>query len=283
MDAECLECMPCVQPEVSASEEESCGEGDDEPLGNEEGGQQQDQSDPEFPETLQLWGHGDEKDILCDLQSPVEPHKAWAPTIYSCYGKEQFWFAGYQITIQEAIDGYAGLVWPGAQALCYFLEENKEEFNLRDKKVIEIGSGTGLVSIVACILGAQVTATDMADCLGNLRFNLSRNTRGKSLHNPEVRELLWGQDLESNFPKSSCVYDYIFAADVVYHHTYLDDLLETMKYLCQPGSELIWANKFRFNTDLDFLSQFNKTFDTELLAEIPDLEVKIFKAKHKAD
>lgn len=40
-----------------------------------------------------------------------------------------------------------------AKALCYFLEENQDEFDLRNKKVLEIGSGTGLVSIVACILG----------------------------------------------------------------------------------------------------------------------------------
>lgn len=100
---------------------------------------------------------------------------------------------------------------------------------------------------------------------------------------PEVKELVWGQDLESNYPKITCVYDYILAADVVYHHTCLDKLLETMKHLCQPGTQLIWANKFRFKTDLDFLAKFNKSFHTEELAEFPDLEVKIFKARHKID
>ncbi|XP_031752905.1 protein-lysine methyltransferase METTL21C isoform X1 [Xenopus tropicalis] len=276
MDAECLECMPCVQPVLSAAEEESCGEGDDEIVDNETGRLQQDQ----LPETLQLWG--DEKDIICDFEPPLKPFKAWAPTVYTCFDKEQYWFAGYQITIQESIEEYAGVVWHAAKALCHYLEENREELNLKNKKVLEIGSGTGLVSIVACILGAEITATDMPNCLGNLRYNLSRNTKGKCLHNPEVRELVWGQDLEANFPKSSCLYDYILAADVVYHHTYLGELLETMKHLCQPETELIWANKFRFNTDYHFLSQFNTSFETELLAEFPDSEVKIFKAKHKA-
>ncbi|XP_018101021.1 protein-lysine methyltransferase METTL21C isoform X2 [Xenopus laevis] len=275
MDAECLECMSCMQPVLSAAEEESCREGDDEIVDNETGGLQQDQ----LPETLQLWG--DEKDIICDFEPPLKP-KAWAPIIYDCFDKEQYWYAGYQITIQESIEEYAGVVWHAAKALCHYLEENREELNLKNKKVLEIGSGTGLVSIVACMLGAEVTATDLPNSLGNLRYNLSRNTKGRGLHNPEVRELMWGQDLEANFPKSSCLYDYILAADVVYHHKYLDELLETMKHLCQPGTELIWANKFRFNTDYDFLSRFNTLFETELLAEVPDLEVKIFKAKHKA-
>uniref|UniRef100_A0A8C5P6W3 Methyltransferase 21C, AARS1 lysine n=1 Tax=Leptobrachium leishanense TaxID=445787 RepID=A0A8C5P6W3_9ANUR len=219
--------------------------------------------------------------IICDYKSSVKPNKAWTPTVYSCFGKEQFWFAGHQITIQESIESYGGIIWPGATALCHFLEDNQDKINLRNKKVLELGSGTGLVSIVACILGAQVIATDLPDVLGNLRFNLSRNTQGKRLHDPQVKTLVWGEDLETNFPHSTCLFDYILAADVVYHHTFLEKLLLTLKYLCQPDTTLIWSNKFRFNTDYDFLSQFKVTFDVELQAEFADLEVKIFKAKCK--
>ncbi|KAM4698911.1 protein-lysine methyltransferase METTL21C isoform 1-T2 [Discoglossus pictus] len=279
MDAECLECMSSVQPELTAAEEERCREGDDETVGNEEGSGQQDEQSSQLPETLQLWDG--QKGILRDFKQSLKPYKEWSPTVYSNYSKEYFWYAGYQITITESIEGYGGVVWPGAEALCEFLEENKEEFNLTDKKVLEIGSGTGLVSIVACLLGAQVIATDLPEILGNLRLNLSRNTRGKSRYPPEVKELVWGQDLEKNFPKSSCLYDYIVAADLVYHHSYLDALLETMKHLCQPGTQLIWANKFRFNTDFDFLSKFNNTFNTEILGEFPKFDVKIVKAIYK--
>ncbi|XP_072267826.1 protein-lysine methyltransferase METTL21C [Pyxicephalus adspersus] len=281
MDAECLECMSCVQPELSTAEEEDSWERSDETVGDQEGRQQQEVSDPPFLQTPQLGG--DKEDVTCAPEPYIQAFKAWAPTVYSCFGKEQLWFAGYEIIIQEAIDGYAGVIWPGAKALCYFLEENQNKFNLRNKKVLEIGSGTGLVSIVACILGAHVTATDLPDVLGNLRFNLSRNTRGRVLQMPEVKELVWGQDLDLNYPKITCVYDYILAADVVYHHTCLDELLETMKHLCRPGTQLIWANKFRFNTDLEFLAKFNKTFQTEVLAEFPDCEVKIFKARYIMD
>ncbi|XP_018432120.1 PREDICTED: protein-lysine methyltransferase METTL21C-like [Nanorana parkeri] len=276
MDAERLECLSCVQPVLSAAEEEDSWEGSDETVGDQEG-----RSEPQHLQTPQL---GDDKEeFTCDLKPCIQPFKAWAPTVYSCFGKEHLWYAGYEIIIQESFEGYAGVIWPGAKALCYFLEENQDEFDLRNKKVLEIGSGTGLVSIVACILGAHVLATDVPDVLGNLRFNLVRNTRGRCLHMPEVKELVWGQDLESKYPKIPCTYDYILAADVVYHHTCLDQLLETMKHLCQPGTQLIWANKFRFNTDLDFLANFNKSFQTEVLAELPDLEVKIFKARHEVD
>ncbi|XP_053313590.1 protein-lysine methyltransferase METTL21C-like isoform X2 [Spea bombifrons] len=281
MDAECLECMSCVQPELSAAEEESCWQGDDDIAGHEKGRQPEDVHSSQLPEAPQL---GDQQeDIVCDYKPCFNPYKTWAPTFYPCFGKEQFWFAGHQIVVQESIESYGGVIWPGALALCHFLEDNQEEFNLQHKKVLELGSGTGLVAIVACILGAQVIATDLPDILGNLSFNLARNTRGKRLHDPEVRVLSWGQDLEINFPQSSCLYDYIFAADVVYHHAHLDKLMETMKHLCQPGTNLIWSNKFRFSTDYDFSRWFSTTFNTEVLAEFPSSEVKIFNATCKSD
>lgn len=43
-----------------------------------------------------------------------------------------------------------------AMVLCQYLEEHTEELNLRGAKILEIGAGPGLVSIVASILGVSV-------------------------------------------------------------------------------------------------------------------------------
>ena len=131
--------------------------------------------------------------------------------------------------------------------------------------------------------GAQVTATDLPDVLGNLQYNLSRNTLNHTAHLPEVKELVWGEGLEQNFPKSTCYYDYLLASDVVYHHYFLDKLLATMAYLCQPGTVLLWANKFRFTTDYEFLDKFKQVFDTTLLAEFQESSIKLFKGVLKWD
>ena len=45
-----------------------------------------------------------------------------------------------------------------ALALCHYLETNSEEFNMTDKTVLELGAGTGLVSIVASLLGKLSTS-----------------------------------------------------------------------------------------------------------------------------
>ncbi|XP_038614725.1 protein-lysine methyltransferase METTL21C [Tachyglossus aculeatus] len=200
------------------------------------------------------------------------------PAYYDSYTKEQYLYAGKKIIIQESIENYGSVVWPGALALCQYLEEHPEEFRFQGAKVLEIGAGPGLVSIVVSILGAYVTATDLPDVLGNLQYNLLQNTQNCTPHQPEVKELVWGEDLELNFPKSTHFYDFILASDVVYDHYFLEKLLTTMKYLCQPGTVLLWANKFRFSTDYEFLEKFKQAFNTTLIAEYPESMVKIFKA-----
>ncbi len=91
-----------------------------------------------------------------------------------------------------------------------------------------------------------------------------------------MAELSWGYELDKSFPHSVYRYDYILAADVVYHHDFLAELLVTMRHFCQPSTTLIWANKTRFDSDLVFVENFKKTFNTTLLAD--NGEVKIYSA-----
>uniref|UniRef100_UPI00398EFDC0 putative methyltransferase-like protein 21E n=1 Tax=Pristiophorus japonicus TaxID=55135 RepID=UPI00398EFDC0 len=129
-----------------------------------------------------------EKEMTEDEQISSEIMKRrWVPNVFKSTSWEGFQFAGYEIKITEATDCYGAYVWPSALVLCYYLEHSQKENSLNDKNVIEIGSGTGLVSIVAGILGSYVTATDLPHLLGNLEYNISRNTKMRSFA-PEHRE-----------------------------------------------------------------------------------------------
>ncbi|XP_034017848.1 protein-lysine methyltransferase METTL21C-like [Thalassophryne amazonica] len=140
-------------------------------------------------------------------------------------------------------------------------------------------TGDDVIGHVSASSGASVTATDLPELLGNLRANVMRNTRGRCRYTPQVEELTWSYDLEYSHPTSTHHYDYVLATDVVYHHNYLDELLATMKHFCQPGTTVIWANKYRLDDDLTFMENFKKAFHAILVAE--DGDIKIFMGSHR--
>ncbi|KAJ8410494.1 hypothetical protein AAFF_G00193980 [Aldrovandia affinis] len=203
------------------------------------------------------------------------------PSIITTEMWEGFNFANLEIRVKESTDCYGAMIWPSGLVLCHFLDTNRDQYNLTDKNVIELGAGTGLVTIVTSLLGAKVTSTDLPDVLGNLQYNVSRNTRGHCRHKPEVTELIWGQNLEERFPRASCHFDYIMAADVVYAHPYLDELLETFEHLCQDQTVILWAMQFRMDRENGFVGRFQQHFHLELIYDLPSLSIKLYRASRK--
>ncbi|XP_053560887.1 protein-lysine methyltransferase METTL21E-like [Bombina bombina] len=207
--------------------------------------------------------------------------RRYIPSKLTSVAWEGFYFVGNEIKIVEATDLYGATVWPSALVLCYFLEKHGKQINIEDKHVLEIGAGTGLASIVACLLGAHVMATDLKDLIGNLQYNISRNTKLKCKHEPQVREMTWGFELEKSFPKSSLKIDYILAGDVVYDHPYLEELIATFDHLCQENTIIIWAMKFRKENRIKekrFIEKFQKLFDMEVVYDFPSLTIQLYRA-----
>eukprot|EP00756_Hemistasia_phaeocysticola_P045924 Hpha_TRINITY_DN1967_c0_g1::TRINITY_DN1967_c0_g1_i1::g.31054::m.31054 len=84
-----------------------------------------------------------------------------------------------------------GSCWPSALALSNALAQG-ECGQVRGRRVLELGSGTGLVGLVAARLGAQVCLTDLeSEELQKLaQRNVDRNDVGGSC---EVSPLVWGR------------------------------------------------------------------------------------------
>lgn len=137
------------------------------------------------------------------------------------------------------------------------------------------------LSTVLCFTGAYVTATDLPELLGNLQYNISRNTKMKCRHLPQVKELSWGIALDKNFPKSSNNFDYILAADVVYAHPFLEELLITFDHLCTETTIILWVMKFRLEKENRFVDRFKELFDLEEISSLPSLNIKLYKAMKK--
>ncbi|KAF0021701.1 hypothetical protein F2P81_026046 [Scophthalmus maximus] len=88
-------------------------------------------------------------------QTPAQHYRApvWVPHVISSLSKDIYHYAGQDILIYESMDSFGAVMWPGALALCSFLDHNRETVNLQGKQVLELGAGTGLVAIVASLLG----------------------------------------------------------------------------------------------------------------------------------
>ncbi|XP_046886957.1 methyltransferase like 21e [Hypomesus transpacificus] len=209
--------------------------------------------------------------------------RRFCPPVITTQMWEGFTYADTEIRITESTGCYGAVLWPSASVMCYLLDVNRDKYNLTDKNVIELGAGTGLVSIVTSLLGAKVTSTDLPNILGNLQYNVSRNTRGRCRHTPEVTELIWGQELEQRFPQASSHFDYILAADVVYAHPYLEELMQTFEHLCQEGTQILWAMRFRLDKENTFVERFQSRFQVEEVYNLPSLCIKLYRAWKRVD
>ncbi len=109
---------------------------------------------------------------------------------------------------------YWAELWPAARALAAALPD------VRGLRVVELGCGLGVPSLVAAARGAEVTATDWAaDAIDLLRENAERN--GLALR-AEVRD--WREPWAERF-------DLALAADVLYERRNVEPLLMRLREL----------------------------------------------------
>lgn len=227
-----------------------------------------------------------EKDASSGVADDTELTKAimahrFHPTLVCSEAWEGYMFSDLEIRIKESTDFYGAVLWPSAMVLCHFLEVNRDTYNLVDKNVIELGAGTGLVTIVASLLGAKVTSTDLPDLLGNLQYNVMCNTKKRCKYIPLVTELTWGPQVEQHFPRATHYFDYILAADVVYAHPFLNELMDTFDHLCQENTQILWAMRFRLDPENSFVERFQQSFHLEELYDLPSLSIKLYRAWRK--
>uniref|UniRef100_M3XVK7 Protein N-lysine methyltransferase METTL21A n=1 Tax=Mustela putorius furo TaxID=9669 RepID=M3XVK7_MUSPF len=185
-----------------------------------------------------------------------------------------FSFANHTIQIRRDWSqlGVAAVVWDAAGLLCTYLEMGARE--LRGCSAVELGAGTGLVGIVAALLGAPVTITDRKVALEFFKSNVQANLPPHIQPNAVVKELTWGQNLGSYSPGE---FDLILGADIIYLEETFADLLQTLEHLCSKRSVILLACRIRYEWDNNFLAMLERQFTVSKVHYDSEKDVHIYK------
>ncbi|NXW58696.1 MT21A methyltransferase, partial [Eurystomus gularis] len=185
--------------------------------------------------------------------------------------------------------GVAAVVWDAAVVLCAYLEIGN--IDLRDRSVIELGAGTGLLGIVATLLGkgffvclfravyycsAHVTITDRAAALEFLESNVQANLPAELRPRAVVKELTWGKDLDNFTPGA---FDFVLGADIVYLEETFAELLQTLEHLCSEKTVILLSCRIRYERDHKFLKMLRGCFSVYEVHYDSSKDVHIYKAQ----
>jgi predicted nicotinamide N-methyase len=194
----------------------------------------------------------------------------------------------------QAVDAipYYAILWPAARGLAEYLWRQRAE--LSGARVLELGCGLGLPSILAARLGAQATATDFHPETGEwLQHNAALN--GVTL---AYRQLDWNEFLAKRSeiggqgsdgtgrPSATSVFlpqspdlrsptsDFplIIGSDLVYERRHIPALVCAIDALCAPGGHAVIADPGRDNLDL-FVASMEQDGWCHALKPVDDLYV----------
>ncbi len=127
---------------------------------------------------------------------------------------------------------YWAEIWPSAIALARRLSRE----DLAGRRVVELGVGVGLPSLVALDRGAGVLVTDYYEAA--LDFT-RHNARENGLPEPEAALLDWHEAPDVG------AFDLVLAADVMYEERSTRSLARLIPGLLAPGGEALFADPGR--------------------------------------
>ncbi|KAI0773826.1 putative methyltransferase-domain-containing protein [Fomes fomentarius] len=198
---------------------------------------------------------------------PVQPPSIRDQTIELTFHASDDTNASAPVTVKLAVDaspGCGGIAWPAGEVLSNYIVQKGA---LEGRNALELGSGTGLVGLVAGILGARVWITDQAPLLPIMKQNVRLNNLEYCV---TVSELNWGEPIPVDIPKP----DLILAADCVYFEPAFPLLVQTLADLVpDKSSDVLFCYKKRRKADKRFFTLLRKEFTWQDVSDDPRHEI----------
>ena len=157
-------------------------------------------------------------DLICEALSPEEQLDPFA----------------------EDLCPYFGVLWPAAEGLSEYLEQNPDM--VKGKTVLELGCGSGLPSLVASHLGGHVLATDYHP---DVEEYFLRNCRHSSI-DCKYQRLNWREE-----QTSIGAFDIVIGSDVLYESRHPREVARGLLKFVKPGGTILLSDPGR-----SYLQQF---------------------------
>jgi len=162
----------------------------------------------------------------------------------------------------ETMESVGRTVWDAGIVLAKYLEHLPRE-KVKGKRILELGSGTGVAGFSAALMGAHVTLTDN----DSLEL-LDRTLKDNGLHaNAQIRRLDWGKSL-SEYDWLEFPYNMILCSDLIYYPHLVEPLVTTLNDLCKPETTIVFSTETHVaHTTNVFLSLIEQTFTVEKIPQ----------------
>ena len=143
-------------------------------------------------------------------------------------------------------------IWQASWVLCGVLAEMPPDPR---KRLLEIGAGIGLVSIVAATFGHRITMTEYnPDALNFARANAHLNQCPRL----PILKLDWHD------PRVKGQFDTIVASEITYKPEHLRPLTQLFKSYLKPGGQIILASEMR-KTGQELYTLLGTDFDINVV------------------
>ncbi|KAL9951975.1 hypothetical protein ACROYT_G044738 [Oculina patagonica] len=126
---------------------------------------------------------------------------------------------------QAEVGDESCVVWDAALVLAKYLQARHycSKERLDNKRVIELGAGTGVVGLIAATCGAHVCCTDLTEVVPLITLNGEIN-KHMITGTFKANSLKWGQDVSAIQPSP----DLLLVADCIYYEESLEPLVATL-------------------------------------------------------
>jgi len=165
---------------------------------------------------------------------------------------------------------YWAAVWPGAKSLARYLLRNSDL--ITGKKILDFGSGSGVVSIASCKSGAlEVVANDIDPVA---QFVASRNFTENNVSVRMTNDNMLVSDTEEHF-------DVVLVCDMFYERSTAAPLYAFLKNRIRKGSRVIIADGTRPFTPRENLQELYSEviLVNQALEGMQDRTVTVFEMK----